>query len=397
MRDVGTVVRGIRTPIIKEGDDLAKVVVDSLLNASKSENFELEDKDVIGITEAVVGISEGNFATLDQIATDVKKKFNNSEHLGLVFPILSRNRFAVLLSAFARSTKKITLLSSYPSDEVGNDILLREDLIKYRVNPSIDLITENEYKERFSHFKHIFTGVNMYEVYRDLVLKEGCEFEMIFSNKPEDILRYTNDVIACDIHTRNETKARIEKDGVDAKVLTLSDILNESVDGSGYSPYGLLGSNRSTEERVKLFPRTGNVLVNNVQKLIKEKTGKTVEVMVYGDGAFKDPVGKIWELADPVVSPAYTKGLEGSPNEIKLKYFSENKFKDLQGEELNNAMKKAIREKDKELKGTMASQGTTPRRYTDLLGSLCDLTSGSGDKGTPVVLIQRYFINYSND
>ena len=318
MRDVGTVVRGIRTPIIKEGDDLAKVVVDSVLNASKSENFELEDKDVIGITEAVVGISEGNFATLDQIVTDVKKKFNNSEHLGLVFPILSRNRFAVLLSAFARSTKKITLLSSYPSDEVGNDILLREDLIKYRVNPSVDLITENEYKERFSHFKHIFTGVNMYEVYRDLVLKEGCEFEMVFSNKPEDILRYTNDVIACDIHTRNETKARIEKNGVDAKVLTLSEILNESVDGSGYSPYGLLGSNRSTEERVKLFPRTGNVLVNKVQELIKEKTGKTVEVMVYGDGAFKDPVGKIWELADPVVSPAYTSGLEGSPNEIKL-------------------------------------------------------------------------------
>ena len=276
MRDVGTVVRGIRTPIIKEGDDLAKVVVDSVLNASKSENFELEDKDVIGITEAVVGISEGNFATLDQIAADVKKKFNNSEHLGLVFPILSRNRFAVLLSAFARSTKKITLLSSYPSDEVGNDILLREDLIKYRVNPSVDLITENEYKERFSHFKHIFTGVNMYEVYRDLVLKEGCEFEMVFSNKPEDILRYTNDVIACDIHTRNETKARIEKDGVDAKVLTLSDILNESVDGSGYSPYGLLGSNHSTEERVKLFPKTGNVLVNKVQELIKEKTGKTV-------------------------------------------------------------------------------------------------------------------------
>lgn len=397
MRDVGTVVRGIRTPIIKEGDDLAKVVVDSVLNASKSENFELEDKDVIGITEAVVAISEGNFATLDQIAADVKKKFNNSEHLGLVFPILSRNRFAVLLSAFARSTKKITLLSSYPSDEVGNDILLREDLIKYRVNPSIDLITENEYKERFSHFKHIFTGVNMYEVYRDLVLKEGCEFEMVFSNKPEDILRYTNDVIACDIHTRNETKARIEKDSVDAKVLILSDILNESVDGSGYSPYGLLGSNRSTEERVKLFPRTGNVLVNKVQELIKEKTGKTVEVMVYGDGAFKDPVGKIWELADPVVSPAYTNGLEGSPNEIKLKYFSENKFKDLKGEELKQAMIEEIRTKDSKLKGSMATQGTTPRCYTDLLGSLCDLTSGSGDKGTPVVLIQRYFTNYSNE
>ena len=397
MRDVGTVVRGIRTPIIKEGDDLASIVVDSVLKASKSENFELEDKDVIGITEAVVGISEGNFATLDQIATDVKKKFNNSEHLGLVFPILSRNRFAVLLSAFARSTKKITLLSSYPSDEVGNDILYREDLIKYNVNPSSDLITENEYKEKFGHFKHLFTGVNMYEVYRDLVLKEGSEFEMVFSNKPEDILKYTKDVIACDIHSRIETKARIEKSDNEAHVLTLSEILNHSVNSSGYSPYGLLGSNRSTEERVKLFPRTGDKLVLRVQELMKERTGKNVEVMVYGDGAFKDPVGKIWELADPVVSPAYTKGLEGSPNEIKLKYFCENKFKDLEGEALNNAMKEAIREKDKELKGTMASQGTTPRRYTDLLGSLCDLTSGSGDKGTPVVLIQRYFTNYSND
>ncbi len=397
MRDVGTVVRGIRTPIIKEGDDLASIVVDSVLKASKSENFELEDKDVIGITEAVVGISEGNFATLDQIATDVKKKFNNSEHLGLVFPILSRNRFAVLLSAFARSTKKITLLSSYPSDEVGNDILYREDLIKYNVNPSSDLITENEYKEKFGHFKHLFTGVNMYEVYRDLVLKEGSEFEMVFSNKPEDILKYTKDVIACDIHSRIETKARIEKSDNEAHVLTLSDILNHSVNSSGYSPYGLLGSNRSTEERVKLFPRTGDTLVNKVQELIKEKTGKTVEVMVYGDGAFRDPVGKIWELADPVVSPAYTSGLEGSPNEIKLKYFSENKFKDLNGEELKKAMIEEIRTKDSKLKGSMATQGTTPRRYTDLLGSLCDLTSGSGDKGTPVILIQRYFTNYSNE
>ncbi len=397
MRDVGTVVRGIRTPIIKEGDDLASIVVDSVLKASKSENFELEDKDVIGITEAVVGISEGNFATLDQIATDVKKKFNNSEHLGLVFPILSRNRFAVLLSAFARSTKKITLLSSYPSDEVGNDILYREDLIKYNVNPSSDLITENEYKEKFGHFKHLFTGVNMYEVYRDLVLKEGSEFEMVFSNKPEDILKYTKDVIACDIHSRIETKARIEKSDNEAHVLTLSEILNHSVNSSGYSPYGLLGSNRSTEERVKLFPRTGDTLVNKVQELIKEKTGKTVEVMVYGDGAFRDPVGKIWELADPVVSPAYTSGLEGSPNEIKLKYFSENKFKDLNGEELKKAMIEEIRTKDSKLKGSMATQGTTPRRYTDLLGSLCDLTSGSGDKGTPVILIQRYFTNYSNE
>ena len=395
MRDVGTIVRGIRTPIIKEGDDLATIVVDSVMKASKSEHFEFEDRDVIAITEAVVGISEGNFATLDQIATDIKNKMH-SDHLGIVFPILSRNRFAVLLSAMARATKKITLLSSYPSDEVGNDILYKEDLVKNGVNPSVDVISEKEYKEKYSHFKHLFTGVNMYEVYKELVEKEGCEFEMVFSNRPETILDYTKTVINCDIHTRKETKEKLLKAGAE-KVLMMSEILNQSVDGSGYSPYGLLGSNRSTEERVKLFPRTGNALVNKVQAIMKERTGKTVEVMVYGDGAFKDPVGKIWELADPVVSPAYTPGLEGSPNEIKLKYFSENKFKDLHGEELAKAMKEEIRAKDKELKGTMATQGTTPRRYTDLLGSLCDLTSGSGDKGTPVVLIQRYFTNYSND
>ena len=395
MRNVGTIVRGIRTPIIKECDDLASIVVDSVLKASKSEKFDFNDKDVIAVTEAVVGISEGNFATLDQIAKDIKNKLN-SDHIGVVFPILSRNRFAVLLSAMARSTKKITILSSFPSDEVGNDILYKDDLIKYNIGLS-DLITEEEYKEKFIHFKHLFTGVNMYEVYRDLVLKEGCEFEMVFSNKPEDILKYTKDVIVCDIHTRKETKERILKSDASANVIMMSEILNQSVDGSGYSPYGLLGSNRSTEERVKLFPRTGDVLVKRIQSLMKEKTGKNIEVMVYGDGAFKDPVGKIWELADPVVSPAYTSGLEGSPNEIKLKYFSENKFKDLHGEKLNEAMREEIKAKDKELKGTMATQGTTPRRYTDLLGSLCDLTSGSGDKGTPVVLIQRYFTNYSND
>lgn len=395
MRNVGTIVRGIRTPIIKEGDNLAEIVVDSLIKASESEKFEFEDKDVVAITEAVVGISEGNFATLDQIATDIKRKLN-SDHIGLVYPILSRNRFAVLLSAMARATKKITLLCSYPSDEVGNDILYKEDLRKYNINPSSDIISEEEYKEKFAHFKHLFTGVNMYEVYRDLVLAEGCEFEMVFSNNPETILNYTKYVITCDIHSRFETKERLEDSGAE-KVLLMSDILNESVDGSGYSPYGLLGSNRSTSEKVKLFPRTGNELVNKVQEMLKEKTGKTIEVMVYGDGAFKDPVGKIWELADPVVSPAYTSGLEGSPNEIKLKYFSENKFKDLHGEELNEAMKEEIKAKDKELKGSMATQGTTPRRYTDLLGSLCDLTSGSGDKGTPVVFIQRYFTNYSND
>ena len=395
MRNVGTIVRGIRTPIIKEGDDFASIVVDSVLKASKSEKFDFNDKDVIAVTEAVVGISEGNFATLDQIAKDIKNKLN-SDHIGVVFPILSRNRFAVLLSAMARSTKKITILSSFPSDEVGNDILYKDDLIKYNIGLS-DLITEEEYKEKFIHFKHLFTGVNMYEVYRDLVLKEGCEFEMVFSNKPEDILKYTKDVIVCDIHTRKETKERILKSDDSANVIMMSEILNQSVDGSGYSPYGLLGSNRSTEERVKLFPRTGDVLVKRIQSLMKEKTGKNIEVMVYGDGAFKDPVGKIWELADPVVSPAYTSGLEGSPNEIKLKYFSENKFKNLHGEKLNEAMREEIKAKDKELKGTMATQGTTPRRYTDLLGSLCDLTSGSGDKGTPVVLIQRYFTNYSND
>ena len=396
MRDVGTIVRGIRTPIIKEGDDLATIVCDSVIRASKSEHFDFEDRDVIAITEAVVGISEGNFATLDQIAKDIKNKMDNPEHLGIVFPILSRNRFAVLLSAMARATKKITLLSSYPSDEVGNDILYKSDLRKYGVNASSDVITEEEYKEKFAHFKHMFTGVNMYEVYKELVEKEGCEFEMVFSNMPETILKYTKTVITCDIHTRKETKERLLQAGA-AKVLMMSEILNQSVDGSGYSPYGLLGSNRSTEDKVKLFPRTGTALVNKVQAIMKERTGKTIEVMVYGDGAFKDPVGKIWELADPVVSPAYTEGLEGSPNEIKLKYFSENKFKDLKGEELQRAMKEEIRAKDKELKGTMATQGTTPRRYTDLLGSLCDLTSGSGDKGTPVVLIQRYFTNYSND
>ena len=337
MRNVGTIVRGIRTPIIKEGCDLASIVVDSVIKASETENFKFEDKDVIAITEAVVGISEGNFATLDQISKDIKNKLNNSEHIGVVFPILSRNRFAVLLSSIAKSTKKITLLSSYPSDEVGNDILYKEDLVKYNINPSRDLITEEEYKDKFIRFKHMFTGVNMYEVYRDLVLKEGCEFEMVFSNNPEDILNYTKDVIVSDIHTRFETKKRILDKDSNAHVIMLSEILNESVDGSGYSPYGLLGSNRSTEERVKLFPRTGDKLVLRVQELMKERTGKNIEVMVYGDGAFKDPVGKIWELADPVVSPFYTKGVEGTPNELKLKYLADNKYNSLNGEKLNKA------------------------------------------------------------
>ena len=348
----------------------------------------------MAITEAVVGISERNFATLDDIAGDIKSKLN-TEHIGIVFPILSRNRFAVVLSAMARSAKKITLLLSYPSDEVGNDILYKEDLKKYNVNPYTDIITYEDYMEKYHEFLHPFTGVNMVDVYKELIEKEGCKAEIVLSNNALDILKYTNEVINCDIHTREETKELLKSKG--ANVISMADILNKSYKGSGYNEkYGLLGTNRATEERVKLFPRTGQTLVENIQKRLKKETGKDIEVMVYGDGAFKDPVGHIWELADPVVSPAYTKGLEGSPNELKLKYLSENKFKDLSGEDLNNAIREEIKNKDNNLKGNMASQGTTPRRYTDLLGSLCDLTSGSGDKGTPVVLIQRYFSNYSD-
>lgn len=394
MKNVGTVVRGIRTGVIKEGDNLADIVVTSLLNASKSNNFEFNDKDVVAITEAVVGISEGNFATLDDIVCDIKAKLN-SDHIGIVFPILSRNRFAVCLKGMARSTKKITLLLSYPSDEVGNDILYKEDLEKYNVNPFTDTITYEEYMNKFHNFIHPFTGVNMVDFYKELIESENCEANIILSNRVEDILKYTKDVISCDIHTRKETREKLKRMG--ANVISMTDILNKSVNGSGYNEeYGLLGSNRATEERVKLFPRTGQELVETVQRRLKEETGKNIEVMVYGDGAFKDPVGKIWELADPVVSPAYTSGLVGSPNELKLKYLSENKFKDLSGEELNNAIKEEIRNKNANLKGQMASQGTTPRRYTDLLGSLCDLTSGSGDKGTPVVLVQNYFSNYGD-
>ena len=395
MKKVGTIVRGIRTGVIKEGDNLVEIVTKSLLDASKEEGFEFKDKDIVAITEAVVGISEGNFATLDDIKEDIKIKLNNSKHIGVVFPILSRNRFAELLSAIARSTEEITVLLSYPSDEVGNDILYKEDLEKHNVNPYKDIITLDDYMEKFHDFIHPFTGVNMVDVYKDLIEKEGCKANIVLSNNAKDILKYTNDVIVCDIHTRFETKKKLEKEHTN--ILMISDILNKSINGSGYNEkYGLLGSNRATEERVKLFPRTGDKLVKDIQDKLKELTGKTIEVMVYGDGAFKDPVGKIWELADPVVSPAYTKGLEGSPNEVKLKYLSENKFADLKGEQLNNAIKEEIRNKQKNLKGQMVSQGTTPRRYTDLIGSLCDLTSGSGDKGTPVVLIQDYFTNYGD-
>lgn len=395
MKNVGTMSIGVRTGVIKEGDNLAEITVNSVLNACEELNLPLENKDIIAITEAVVSISMGNYCTVDDIVKDLQSKVK-TRHLGIVYPILSRNRFAVLLSAFARAMDKITFVLSYPSDEVGNDILDKEKLNNSKIPLSNYVMSESEYTELFGDFKHIFTGVNMVDFYRDICKKENCEVEFVFSNDPEVILDYTKDVLCADIHTRNITKEKIlAKEKVN--VLTLADILNKSVDGSGYnSKYGLLGSNRATEEKVKLFPENGSAFVNKVKDLFKEKTNKDVEVMIYGDGAFKDPVGKIWELADPVVSPAYTEGLEGSPNEIKLKYLSDNKFSNLKGEELNEAIKTEIRKKESELKGSMVSQGTTPRRYTDLIGSLCDLTSGSGDKGTPVILIKNYFKNYSN-
>ena len=395
MKNVGTMSIGVRTGVIKEGDNLAEITVNSVLNACEELKLPLENKDIIAITEAVVSISMGNYCTVDDIVKDLQSKVK-TRHLGIVYPILSRNRFAVLLSAFARAMDKITFVFSYPSDEVGNDILDKEKLNNSKIPLSNYVMSESEYTELFGDFKHIFTGVNMVDFYRDICKKENCEVEFVFSNDPEVILDYTKDVLCADIHTRNTTKEKIlAKEKVN--VLTLADILNKSVDGSGYnSKYGLLGSNRATEEKVKLFPENGSVFVNKVKDLFKEKANKDVEVMIYGDGAFKDPVGKIWELADPVVSPAYTESLEGSPNEIKLKYLSDNKFSNLKGEELNEAIKTEIRKKESELKGSMVSQGTTPRRYTDLIGSLCDLTSGSGDKGTPVILIKNYFKNYSN-
>ncbi len=395
MRNVGTVVRGIRTPIIKEHDDLASIVVNALLEASESENFSFRDKDVVAITEAVVGISEGNYVTVDDIAEDLVNKFP-SKNIGVVFPILSRNRFSMILKGIARGMDKITMLLSFPADEVGNGILDENKLDNSRFNLG-DIITENEYEEVFGDFIHPFTGINMVHFYRDLVQKENCEIEFVFANDPRAILNYTKDVLNCDIHTRERTKKILKESGADT-IYGLYEVLSSPINGSGFNPnYGLLGSNKSTEERLKLFPKTGNELVLKIQSMLKERTGKNIEVMVYGDGAFKDPVGKIWELADPVVSPAYTSGLAGTPNEIKLKYVSDNKFADLRGEELKEAIKEEIRNKEKDLKGQMITQGTTPRRITDLIGSLCDLTSGSGDKGTPVVFVQGYFDNLADE
>ena len=395
MRCVGTVVRGIRTPIIKENDDLANIVVDSLIKAKENEGFEFRDRDKVAITEAVVGISEGNYVTVDDIALDLQNKFL-SKNIGVVFPILSRNRFSMILKGIARGMDKITMLLSFPSDEVGNGILDEDILDKSNFNLS-SVISEDDYKETFSSFIHPFTGINMVDFYRDLIESENCEVEFVFANDPKVILNYTKDVLTCDIHTRLRTKKMLSEAGAET-IYGLYEIMNESINGSGFNPsYGLLGSNKSTEERLKLFPKTGDKLVIDIQKKLKELTGKTIEVMVYGDGAFKDPVGHIWELADPVVSPAHTEGLNGTPNELKLKYISDNKFADLKGDELKEAIKKEIKQKESNLVGNMLSQGTTPRRLTDLIGSLCDLTSGSGDKGTPVVFIQGYFDNLSND
>jgi F420-0:gamma-glutamyl ligase len=394
MRTVGTVVRGVRAPIIKAGDDLATIVVDSIMAAHEEEGFKFRDKDIVAVTEAVVGKAEGNFVTVDDIARDVRKKYPSGE-LGLVFPILSRNRFSICLKGIARGMKKLYIQLSFPSDEVGNGILDEDIFEKSKYNLS-SVITEAQYKRTFGKFLHPFTGINMVDFYRELVKSEDCEVEFVFSNNPRTILDYTKNVLVCDIHTREKTKKLLSKRGV--KVFCLTDICSEPGELGGCNPeYGLLGSNKSTEEKLKLFPKTGNELVKKIQEMLKEKTGKTIEVMVYGDGAFKDPIGKIWELADPVVSPAYTSGLEGTPNELKLKYISDNKYKDLAGTELIEAMKKEIKSKDKDLKGKMETQGTTPRRLTDLIGSLCDLTSGSGDKGTPIVFIQGYFDNFADE
>ena len=393
---VGTISRGIRLPIVKQGDDLGKIVVDSVLAASQGEPFPINDRDVIAITESVVARTQGNYASVDAIAKDIRNKFKGGT-IGVIFPILSRNRFAILLKGFARGADKIVLMLSYPSDEVGNALLTYDELDAKDINPYSDVLSLEKYRELFGHKVHEFTGVDYIDYYVDLIKSEGCDVEVIFANQPKAILDYTKKVLTCDIHTRKRTKRILKEKGGEI-VLGLDDILTAPVDGSGCNEkYGLLGSNKATEETVKLFPRAGQELVEQIQKDILKATGKHVEVMVYGDGAFKDPQGKIWELADPVVSPFFTEGLRGTPNELKLKFLADNEFKDLKGTELKEAIKQKIKEKEANLVGKMVTEGTTPRQLTDLIGSLCDLTSGSGDKGTPVVLVQNYFVNYSQD
>ncbi len=394
-RKIGTVSRGIRCPIFREGDDLAAAVVDSVLEAAASEDgFEIRDRDVLCITESVVARCQGNYASVDDIAEDVRSKLGGKT-VGVVWPILSRNRFAICLRGIAMGCEKVVLMLSYPSDEVGNALLTLDQLDEAGVNPYSDVLTEEKYRELFGENRHQFTGVDYVAYYGELVRAAGADVEIIFANHADEILNYTSNVINCDIHTRARTKRILRSKG--ANVYGMDEILNAPVNGSGFNEsYGLLGSNKATENTVKLFPRDCRLLVNEIQEKMREKTGKHVEVMVYGDGAFKDPVGKIWELADPVVSPAYTAGLEGTPNELKLKYLADNDYSNLSGDELREAISKAIADKPQEsLVGNMVSEGTTPRRLTDLIGSLCDLTSGSGDKGTPVVYIQGYFDNYT--
>ena len=394
-RKIGTVSRGIRGPIIRQGDDLAQIVTDSVLEAANSEPFELHDRDVVAVTESIVARAQGNYASIDAIAADVKEKLGG-ETIGVIFPILSRNRFAICLRGIAKGAKKIVLMLSYPSDEVGNALVSMDQLDEAGINPYSDVLTLQRYRELFGENKHPFTGVDYVQYYGDLIRDCGCEVEILFANDARAILPYTKNVLHCDIHTRKRTKRILLAAGAQ-RVCSLEDILNAPVNGSGYnSRYGLLGSNKATEDSVKLFPNECFDLVEDIQQRLLAATGKHMEVMVYGDGAFKDPVGKIWELADPVVSPAYTKGLEGTPNELKLKYLADNDFADLKGEALKEAIEEAIRKKDADLVGNMAYQGTTPRRLTDLIGSLCDLTSGSGDKGTPIVLVQGYFDNLSD-
>jgi len=395
-RYVGTVVRGIRTPVVRQGDAIEEMVVASVIQAAEAEKFSIRDRDIVGITESVVARAQGNYATADAIATDLKAKFNG-DCLGVVFPILSRNRYAIILKGIARSAKHIVLQFSYPCDEVGNQLMAPDLIDKNNVNPWTDTFSEAQFKQLFGQCCHPFTGIDYIAYYQSLVEGEKAECTIIFSNQPKTILSYTKKVLACDVHTRERTKRQLIAAGAEI-VYSLAEILSAPVNGSGYNPeYGLLGSNKATEETVKLFPRNCQPVVDRIQQIFKSKTGKMVEVLIYGDGAFKDPVGKIWELADPVVSPAYTVGLKGTPNELKLKYLADNQFADLTGLALEEAIAKQIRNKKENLVGSMESQGTTPRRLTDLIGSLCDLTSGSGDKGTPVVHIQGYFDSFASE
>ena len=393
-RMFGTVARGVRAPIIREGDDLAAIVADTVVAALESESIPIGEKDVVAVTEAVLARAQGNYATVDQIAADVRAKLGG-ETIGVLFPILSRNRFSILLKGFARGAKKVVLMLSYPSDEVGNHLVSQEALDKAGVDPYRDTLTKEQFREKFGTVLHPFTGVDYIDFYTSIIEGEGAQCQVVLSNNPTSILSYTKNVLTCDIHTRQRTKAILRAAGVE-RLAGMDDILSAPVEGSGFNPdYGLLGSNKATEERVKLFPRDCRAFALAVQENIRRATGKTVEAMVYGDGAFKDPVGKIWELADPVVSPGFTDGLVGQPNEVKLKYLADNNFAHLTGDALREAIKEYIRQKDDDLTGRMESQGTTPRRLTDLIGSLCDLTSGSGDKGTPIVYIQGYFDNYT--